>query len=116
MAYLKKSEAVKRTDTLQEEHKQTFSLHLIKQHTMKINEKVEVLLHALTSAIKRGKCMTSCPLYFQKKVSIIHCILGCVGPRAVLDAVEKKKKPLAHTGNCTQVHQSTIPQHSLYTN
>jgi hypothetical protein len=82
---------------------------------MKINERVKVLLHALTSALNRGKCMTSCPFYFQKEVSIIHCIIGCVGPTAVLDAVEKKRS-LSHTGNCTQVHQSTIPQHSLYTN
>jgi hypothetical protein len=72
------------------------SLCIIKYHT-KTYWEVQVQLHIfLTLALHGGEWSDSCPGCFnpRKRVPRIHWIGGWVGPRAVLDAVVKRKKSL----------------------
>jgi hypothetical protein len=51
--------------------------------------------HSLTSALDGGECSASRPGRFtpREEAAGIHCIGGWMGPRAVLDAVSKRKIP-----------------------
>jgi hypothetical protein len=72
------------------------SLCLTKHHVMKTYWGVEVYLHAfLISALDGGEWSTSRPGRFtpRERASATHPIGGWLGPRAILDAVVKRKIP-----------------------
>jgi hypothetical protein len=76
--------------------KKVKSLCLTKHHAMKTYWEVEVQLHAsLTSALDGGEWLASRPDSFtpRERASGTHWIGGWVGPRALLDAVVKRKIP-----------------------
>jgi hypothetical protein len=76
--------------------KAKMSLCLTKHHAMKTHWGVEVYLHAfLTSALHGGEWSASRAGRFtpREKAPGTHWIGGWVGPRAVLDAVMKRKIP-----------------------
>ena len=80
---------------------------------MKTYEGVEIELHALlTSTLGKGDFSGSCPEHFGhgETNTSVH-LIGCVGPRTGLDAVEKRKT-CGPAGNETFVPQST----SVYPN
>jgi hypothetical protein len=87
------------------------SLHLTKHHAMKTYWEVEVYLHAvLTSALGGGEWSASRPGRFtpRERVPGTQCIGGCVGPRAGLDTVSKRKFP-APARNRTPIIRSCSP-------
>jgi hypothetical protein len=55
-------------------------------------------IHSLTSALDGGEWSASCPGHFTPRETApgIHWIGGWVGPRAILDAVVKRKIPSPH--------------------
>jgi hypothetical protein len=69
---------------------------------MKMYWGMKVQLHALTSALEGGERSASLPGRFtpRERVPGTPWIGGCVGPRAVLDAVVKRKIP-SPAGNRT---------------
>jgi hypothetical protein len=55
-------------------------------------------MHSLTLALDEGEWSVSCPGCFtpRERTPGIHWIGGWVGPRAILDAVVKRKIPSFH--------------------
>jgi hypothetical protein len=75
------------------------SLCLTKPHAMKTHWGVEIQLHGfLTSNLEGGEWSASRPGRFipRERAPGAHWIGGWVGPRAVLDAVVKRKIPSPH--------------------
>jgi hypothetical protein len=93
------------------EVKVKLSLCSTKHHAMKTYWGVEVHHALLTSALGGGEWSASRPSRFApgERASGTHWIGGCVGPRAGLHAVEKKKFP-APAGNRTLEPQPSSPK------
>jgi hypothetical protein len=71
------------------------SVCLTKHHTMKTYGQVEVQFHTfLTLALDGGEWSDSCTSHFnpRERAPDTHWIVGWVGPRASLDAMEKEPK------------------------
>jgi hypothetical protein len=69
-------------------------MYLIKHHTMKTYERLEVQFHAvLTSALDGGEWSASHPIYFipGKRAHSTHWIGDWMRPRACLDVVARRK-------------------------